>query len=120
MTPADLEHNPFFVLGVPISATRLEVERAGQKLLGLLAIGAESAKRYETPFGTFERDESKVRSALSTLRDPEQRVLHELWCEGPNREAEPSLVHRASHAPPAWRNALRSIGWGARVPGNSE
>lgn len=79
MSQHELTENPFYVLGVARSATRMEVERAGQKLLAQLAIGVGSAQTYRTPFGTRERDESAVRSALSTLRDPEKRVVFELW-----------------------------------------
>ena len=111
MSPADLEHNPFFVLALPITATRMEVERTGQKLLAQLAIGAKSAKTYETPFGRFERDENAVRAALAALRDPEQRVLHELWGEGPPPDAAPGPA-------PPWRRSLRSIGW--RAPDQAE
>ncbi len=41
-TPPDLarfRENPFDVLGVATHATRQEVERAGQKLLGMLELG---------------------------------------------------------------------------------
>ena len=104
MNRAKLAENPFFVLEVPTSATRMEVERAGQKLLAQLAIGVTSVKRYKTPFGEAERDESKVRSALSALRDPEQRAIFELWAvEAPGAPE--------SHPLPAWPRALESIGW---------
>jgi hypothetical protein len=92
------------VLELPTSATRMEVERAGQKLLAQLAIGVTSVKRYKTPFGEAERDESHVRSALSALRDPEQRVIYELWAIDSPSEPE-------SAALPAWPRALESIGW---------
>jgi len=104
MNRTELAENPFFVLEVPTSATRMEVERAGQKLLAQLAIGVTSVKRYKTPFGEAERDESKVRSALSALRDPEQRVIYELWAiDAPDESESGSL--------PAWGRALESIGW---------
>jgi hypothetical protein len=103
MNRASLERNPFFVLELPATATRLEVERAGQKLLGQLAIGSASAQSYATPFGAMPRDESAVRTALAALRDPERRVLHELWAQ--TLESEP-----ASEAS-AWREAFDSIGW---------
>ncbi|HEX6765440.1 MAG TPA: hypothetical protein VF103_08185, partial [Polyangiaceae bacterium] len=72
MKREDLEDNPFLVLAVPPGALRLEVERAGQKLLAQLAVGASAALTYETPFGPKPRDETKVRLALATLRDPEK------------------------------------------------
>jgi hypothetical protein len=97
-----LADNPFLVLEIAASATRTEVERAGQKLLGQLAIGVSSAKSYRTPFGLRGRDESKVRMALSVLRDPEQRVFYELWLS--DAPAEPLAL-------PGLPEAFRSIGW---------
>jgi hypothetical protein len=73
--------NPFFVLGIGIEASRIEVERAGQRLLGLLAIGSESARCYHTPFGPAMRDEDSVRQAMAQLRDPGERVVHELLAD---------------------------------------
>ncbi len=104
--PAD---NPFLVLGVPLSATRLELERAGQKLLAQLTIGATSAMRYDTPLGSRERTADKVRAALAALRDPEQRVLSELTFIGPE-DAPPT------DASFAWPLAWRSIGWRGPCP----
>jgi hypothetical protein len=67
-----------------------------------LAIGISSVKSYRTPFGLRERDESKVRMALSALRDPEQRAFYELWLS--EAQAEPEVL-------PGWSQAFRSIGW---------
>jgi hypothetical protein len=103
MNPEELADNPFLVLSVEVSATRTEVERAGQKLLGQLALGIASVKTYQSPFGLRERDESKVRLALSILRDPEQRAFHELWLSDAQAEQPPGA--------PGWPNALSSIGW---------
>jgi hypothetical protein len=94
--------NPFFVLGVPVTASRAEVERAGQKLLGLLELGT-SAQRYESPFGSHSRDAALVRWAVNELRDPDRRVLHELWAElGP--------AHAGGSAPPRLP-ALSTLRW---------
>ncbi len=73
--------NPFFVLGLPTSASLADVERTSQKLVAQLTIGAESAKTYASPFGLQQRDESKVRAAAAALRSPQQRLLCELWAE---------------------------------------
>ena len=70
--------NPFFILGVDPSASRTDVERAGQRLLGLLALGSSQAGRCETPFGPATRDADAVRAAVAALRDPQERVVHEL------------------------------------------
>jgi len=104
MNQAELAGNPFFVLEVATTATRMEVERAGQKLLAQLAIGVTSVQSYRTPFGMEERDESKVRTALSALRDPEQRARYELWAADATGDREVTTL-------PGWPNALRSIGW---------
>lgn len=71
--------NPFYVLELPLRASRVEVERAGQKLLALLGVQSASAQRYWTPLGELERDADLVRSSLARLRDPDERVLWELW-----------------------------------------
>jgi hypothetical protein len=71
--------NPFFVLEVPVDAAPSDVERAGQKLLALMAIGSAGVEHYMTPLGAGKRDPDKVRQALAALRDPNERVLHEMW-----------------------------------------
>ena len=102
MNDEELANNPFLVLELTVEATRAEVERAGQKLLAQLAIGVSSVKSYQTPFGARTRDESKVRMALSALRDPEQRVLHELWLSDLEGDAQVLA---------GWPSAFASIGW---------
>jgi hypothetical protein len=105
--------NPFFALGVSTQASRAEVERAGQKLLGLLALGSASARHYDTPFGPATRDADSVRQALATLRDPNERVVHELLANVvllPN--VAPSFDgKRTEHPGEAWKGAERAIGW---------
>jgi hypothetical protein len=98
----DLEQNPFWVLGLDAKATRMEVERAGQKLLAQLGIGAASAQSYPTPWGARPRDEALVRTALAALRDPMTRALSELWIDV-------EAVTRP--APAAFAGALHSVGW---------
>lgn len=106
MSRGRLAENPFYVLEVVPSATRLEVERAAQKLLAQLAVGVASSKIYRTPFGPEVRDETSVRTAVAALRNPEERVLYELWAADGESE-------NAAEALPAWPEALRSIGWRA-------
>jgi hypothetical protein len=100
--------NPFFVLEVSPRASRAEVERAGQKLIGLLALGSAGAGRYDTPFGPASRDADTVRQAVAALRDPVERVIHELWADV-SRAPEPSENSRA-----AWTAAERAIGWSGK------
>lgn len=68
--------NAFRVLGVAPSATRMEVERAGQRILAQLEIGAASVKFL--PGTRTPRTVEHVRDALNALRDPEQRLLAEI------------------------------------------
>jgi hypothetical protein len=75
--------NPFFVLGVPPEASRIEVERAGQRLLAELAISRAAALHYDSPVGPAPRTPELVRQALAELRDPARRLVHEAWAQEP-------------------------------------
>jgi hypothetical protein len=96
--------NPFFVLEVDPQASRAEVERAGQRVLGLLAVGSVVIERYQTPFGPALRDADAVRQALAALRDPQERVFHELWASVARR-IEAHLETRG------WDGAGAATGW---------
>lgn len=72
--------NPFFVLELAVTASRAEVERAGQKWLAMLELGLARAAIYTTPLGVRARTPELVRSAMAELRDPERRAGHEPWC----------------------------------------
>ena len=111
---ADWRSNPFFVLDVSPQASRTEVERAGQKLLGLLALGAAGADRYDTPFGPATRDADSVRRALATLRDPNERVIQELWAQVASGVASGVDISPAAPPAKAWEDAARAIGWTAK------
>ena len=69
-----ITNNPFYVLGLPPECARAEVEREGQKLLGMLKLGLSAARTYHTPLGHFERTSEKVREAMAELRDPDRRL----------------------------------------------
>jgi hypothetical protein len=102
-----LSRNPFFVLGLAPDAPRAELERTAQKLLGMLALGASAAKRYRTPVGEHERTEDAVRTAISALRDPRGRLLHELWATS----VEPTDdIEQLVGASPRWTTALSDLG----------
>lgn len=77
--------NPFLVLGLAPRATREEVERQGEKLLAMLAVGLRGADRYQTPLGPRSRTPEAVKAALAELRDPDRRLAHEWWAEGLRR-----------------------------------
>ena len=105
-----LADNPFFVLGIATDASRIEVEREAQKLLGMLELGFAEARSYATPLGPRERTPEMVRAAVAVLRDPYRRLVAELWA----RHAPPP---RHAAAPPrepgpAVRAGLRrALGW---------
>ena len=74
--------NPFLVLELAPEAGRSELERQGAKLLAMLAAGLATAATYATPLGPRERTADLVREALSELRDPARRLIHEWWAHG--------------------------------------
>ena len=88
--------NPFFLLGLSPECSGAEVERAGQKLLALLAIDSGPAKTVLTPLGERERTPDAVRAAMAELRDPERRLVHELWARLPPKVPED---HATDHLP---------------------
>ena len=109
---ASWRRNPFFILGVSTEALPAEIERAGQKLLGLLALGSEGAARYDSPFGPATRDADDVRQALGALRDPKERIVHELWANVASSHGE----ERLDDAARPWAEAERALGWTGRCP----
>ena len=95
--------NPFFVLGLPPDASRIELEREAQKLLGMLELDFADAKTYQTPLGPQPRTAETVRAAVAAVRDPYRRLVAELW---------------ARHAPPpALRSPVTSVPSAPGVPG---
>ena len=71
--------NPFYVLELAPTCSRAEVERASRRLLDMLAVGLCGAQAYASPVGPRQRDEALVRWAAAELRDPQKRLVHELW-----------------------------------------
>jgi hypothetical protein len=117
MTTADplalWRSNPFFVLEVATDAAPTDVERAGQRLLALLTVGSANVQSYPTPLGPATRDAEKVRQALAALRDPEQRVLHELWANVVPAGAPASGHSNAGASAAPWEEAEHALGWSA-------
>jgi len=124
-----IRDNPFYVLGLRPDATRVEIERQGAKLLGMLELKLKSAMTYPTPIGPAERTPDKVRKAMADLRDPERRLGHELWARldphGPSpasaesadpdeETALPDAPRPAAEAP--WAEALAALGWLGGAP----
>jgi hypothetical protein len=104
--------NPFYVLGLRPGCTRAEVEREGQKLLGMLELGLSAARDYQTPIGPRPRTADAVRLAMAELRDPAKRLIHELWARLPPTAAPPPSQPQAPA--PAWPQALVTFGWKPR------
>ncbi len=105
---AKIVDNPFFVLGISPDASRIEIEREAQKLLGMLELGFDAALTYTTPLGEQVRTAEAVRAAVAALRDPYQRLVAELWARHAPKVA--NLRERAEHA--GWNPPLRSsLGW---------
>lgn len=94
-----MKENPFLILGVPATASPMEIERAGQKLLALLEIGASSAQYYPGNGGPCLRSKEAVRQALADLRRPERRLLAELWSQHTVTENNPPTLEPWSNAP---------------------
>ncbi len=105
----ELRDNPFFVLGVAPDASRIEIEREAQKLLGMLELGFADAQTNETPLGRQPRTAEAVRAAVAALRDPYRRLIAELWA----RHAPPSVAAAPEPAAPAPARAglRRALGW---------
>ena len=116
-----LAHNPFYVLELDPECSRAEVERQGQKLLGMLELELSAASHYDTPLGRQRRTPEQVRAAMAELRDPDRRLLHELWATlGPKPLAATasgeagSEGHEELDAALSAFPALRALGFGPR------
>jgi hypothetical protein len=103
-----IQDNPFFVLGLPPDASRIEIEREAQKLLGMLELGFADARTYRTPVGPQPRTPEAVRAAVAALRDPSRRLVAELWA----RHA-PAGATAATDGPGAATAATDGPGGGA-------
>jgi hypothetical protein len=101
--------NPFFVLGLSPDASRIELEREAQKLLGMLELGFPAAQSYATPLGPRTRTPESVRAAVAALRDPYQRLVAELWA----RHAPPAIetTPEVAEEVPASPVTRRALGW---------
>jgi hypothetical protein len=119
---ARLRENPFFVLGLPVTASRIEIEREAQKLLGMLELGLAPAARYASPLGWHARTADLVRAAAATLRDPRRRLVAEAWArhavvvaepapEAAPVDPDPASIDEDDPAAPGWGDARAILGW---------
>jgi hypothetical protein len=104
--------NPFYVLELRPDCPRVDIERQGQKLLGMLALDLSAAKSYATPVGARPRTAELVRQAMAELRDPDKRIGHELWARLPS--APLPAAKPTQPAPPPFPQAPIVLGWKAR------
>jgi hypothetical protein len=103
--------NPFFVLGLSADASRIEVEREAQKLLGMLELDFADALTYATPLGPQPRTPEIVRAAVAALRDPYRRLVAEVWARNaPACAAEPSS-EPISQPAPGTPGLRAKLGW---------
>jgi hypothetical protein len=71
--------NPFVVLGIPLTSTSIDVERAGKRLLAELSLGVAFASTMTRPDGSVaERTVDDVRQAMHTLKQPDARAVAEV------------------------------------------
>lgn len=101
--------NPFFVLGLSPDASRIEIEREAQKLLGMLELDFADARSYDTPLGPQPRTAEAVRAAVAVLRDPYRRLLAELWAR--HAPASRSDAPRTPAAEVEHPGLRRALGW---------
>lgn len=106
--------NPLLVLELAPDASRAEIERAGQKLLAMLELGLRTAAIYPTPLGPRARTPESVRAAMAELRDPDRRIVHELWIGAPAAEVATEVEEPALDDGPEPFDALRVLGWGTQ------
>lgn len=88
------------------------MERAGKALLGLLELGVASAASYPTPLGPRPRTPEAVREALAELRDPQRRLLHELWALPPEAATDDAAERAGAGGLLRFQGARRALGWG--------
>ena len=85
-------NNPFRVLELDTSVSARDVEREGARILAQIAAGLDEPNRPRTA--------EDVRKALSELRDPARRALHELFCLTPRTEpAQPRAMVELTKVP---------------------
>jgi hypothetical protein len=109
--------NPFYVLELRPDCSRAEVERAGQKLLGMLELELSAAHSYRSPLGQHRRSPELVRASMAELRDPNRRLLHEVWATlepsvAAVEEADPVDEQRDDAPDTSPFPALQALGFG--------
>lgn len=113
MSSTRLADNPFFVLELSPDCSRIEIERAGQKLLAMLEVGIGGAERYDTPLGSRPRTPELVREAMAALREPRRRLIAEMWARAELAEPrDESPDEPDAKGEPGWPRAMAAFGLG--------
>lgn len=105
-----ITENPFFVLGIGVDASRIEIEREANKLLGMLELDFAEARSYATPLGPRPRTSEAVRAAVAALRDPYQRLVAEVWARHAPAAAA-TVIEAEPAVDPGHPGARRALGW---------
>lgn len=108
---ARLMRNPFYLLELNADCSRAELERAGQRLLAMIELALPGSERVETPYGVTTRSADDLRQALADLRDPERRLVHELWFRSRPWTAMPPVGAGEPEALRPWTRARAAFGW---------
>lgn len=108
-----IANNPLWVLGLGPEATALDVERAGEKILGGLALGLKSAASVQTPLGPLARDENTVREAMRQLRDDASATKAREVLSWATRAAQVKVLRFQAPAPPTF--ARVAVGFGRPI-----
>lgn len=93
MKRAWFEENPFRILDVATTASRMECHRKASKLIAQLELGAKSARSYRSALGERERSEELVRWAEKELTDPIKRIVYAWFAEHPLRDPRQDRAH---------------------------
>ena len=109
MSWAQIACNPFLVLELAPDCARMEVERQGQKLLAMLAVGFAESDEYPTPFGPMPRTTELVREAMATLRDPRRRLVAEMWAQSSGDENSAQASETTEAEPEAGAMATMAL-----------
>jgi len=105
-----IAENPFYVLGVAVTASRTDTEREGSKLLTMLQLDLKESRSYRSPVGDHPRTAVAVRAAMAELRDPKRRLVHELLASLPVSVAVPSSGSKKNEL--KWGRAPMVFGYG--------
>lgn len=112
-----LAENPLFILELPPTATAMEIERQGKKLLAKLDLGLAAAASYPSPLGARPRSADDVRRAMQALSDPRRRLAAEPFATTPCLDAGVTAAadevadQRAPARPTVMRDASPILWW---------